>query len=165
MHIDTSHFFWLVTYFLKFAAQLELDLEHIASVLSYDVVQYLTYEGVNLSEQLELATNHGNDLKPCLRRMHLVVTAIREFVQALERYKYVSHLSLDDKEYLKILQYKVGATEDLKCLFILLLRKYNPSIHSKKYLQDLVVTNHIFLLLVDEVSPDGSDNMVEHIKQ
>lgn len=28
-HIDTSHFFWLVTYFLKFAAQLELDLEHI----------------------------------------------------------------------------------------------------------------------------------------
>lgn len=28
-HIDTSHFFWLVTYFLKFAVQLELDLEHI----------------------------------------------------------------------------------------------------------------------------------------
>jgi timeless protein len=27
--IDTSHFFWLVTYFLKFASQLELELHHI----------------------------------------------------------------------------------------------------------------------------------------
>lgn len=27
--VDTSHFFWLVTYFLKFAAQLDLDLECI----------------------------------------------------------------------------------------------------------------------------------------
>lgn len=29
VQVDTSHFFWLVTYFLKFAAQLELELEHI----------------------------------------------------------------------------------------------------------------------------------------
>jgi len=28
-HIDTSHFFWLLTYFLKFAGQLELDFEQI----------------------------------------------------------------------------------------------------------------------------------------
>lgn len=27
--IDTSHFFWLLTYFLKFAGQLELDVDQI----------------------------------------------------------------------------------------------------------------------------------------
>lgn len=27
--IDSSHFFWLITYFLKFAVLLELDLQHI----------------------------------------------------------------------------------------------------------------------------------------
>jgi hypothetical protein len=27
--IDTSHFFWLVTYFLKFVVQLELDIDHV----------------------------------------------------------------------------------------------------------------------------------------
>lgn len=32
VQMDTSHFFWLVTYFLKFATQLELDLEHIRFV-------------------------------------------------------------------------------------------------------------------------------------
>lgn len=92
--IDTSHFFWLVTYFLKFAAQLELDLDHIKCVLSFKIVSYLTYEGVSLYEQLELSSRRqGMDLKPNLRRMHLLVTAIREFLLALETYKKISHLS------------------------------------------------------------------------
>lgn len=74
-YIDTSHFFWLITYFLKFTSQLELDLDHVKQVLSYDIISYLTYEAVSLCEELELLTSHdGNDVlvKPCLRRMHLV---------------------------------------------------------------------------------------------
>lgn len=75
LEIDTSHFFWLVTYFLKFASQIELDLEHVCSVLSIDIVSYLTAEGVNLCEQFELAIKlDGNDLKPNIRRLHLVST-------------------------------------------------------------------------------------------
>lgn len=92
--IDTSHYFWLVTYFLKFAAQLELDLDHIKCVLSFNIVSYLTYEGVNLCEQLELMSRRNSmDVKPSLRRLHLVVTAIREFLQALNTYKKIKHLS------------------------------------------------------------------------
>ncbi|EDV99140.1 GH13197 [Drosophila grimshawi] len=148
--IDTSHFFWLVTYFLKFAAQLELDMEHIDTILTYNVISYLTYEGVNLCEQLELnARQEGSDLRPYLRRMHLVVTAIREFLQAIETYSKVTHLSEDDRERLRHLQLQIASTTDLRCLFVLLLRRFNPSIHSKQYLQDLVVTNHILLLILD----------------
>jgi len=40
VHIDTSHFFWLITYFLKFAAQLELELDHIRSVYFQDIGYY-----------------------------------------------------------------------------------------------------------------------------
>lgn len=73
LEVDTSHFFWLVTYFLKFATQIELDLEHICSVLSFDIVSYLTAEGVNLCEQFELAIKlDGNNLTPSIRRLHLV---------------------------------------------------------------------------------------------
>lgn len=73
LEIDTSHFFWLITYFLKFATQIELDIEHVVSVLSFDVISYLTTEGVNLCEQFELAIKlGGNDLKPNIRRLHLV---------------------------------------------------------------------------------------------
>nr|AFS34623.1 timeless [Clunio marinus] len=170
LSIDTSHFFWLVTYFLKFAAQLELDLEHISPVLSYEIVSYLTFEGVSLCEQLELTSpQKGNDLRPYLRRIHLVVTAIREFLQALDVYKRSSHLSPEDKELIQTLQIQIGCTEDLRHMFVLLLRCYNPSFYSRQYLQDLIVTNHILLLLLENVSnlteQRYSVDMVEHIKQ
>lgn len=170
LSIDTSHFFWLVTYFLKFAAQLELDMEHINTVLCFDIIGYLTFEGVSLCEQLELTTRQqGTDLKPYLRRIHLVVTAIREFLQALEVYKKSSHLSAEDKERIHMLQTQIGCCEDLRRLFVLLLRCYNPVLQSKQYLQDLVVTNHILLVLLDKVSKQASPkcdiNLEEHVKQ
>ncbi|XP_021703082.1 protein timeless isoform X2 [Aedes aegypti] len=169
VQIDTSHFFWLVTYFLKFASQLELDLEHINTVLSFEIVSYLAYEGVMLCEQLEqLNREPHNDLLPCLRRIHLVVTAIREFLQALDTYKKSSHLTKEDKDRLKLLQLQICATEDLRCLFVLLLRCYNPNVQSRQYLQDLIVTNHILLLLLDGVQGIAKANngdMLVHIKQ
>lgn len=73
IQMDTSHFFWLVTYFLKFATQLELDLEHINPVLSYEIISYLIFQGVWLYEELEITSKVPElDLKPCLRRLHLV---------------------------------------------------------------------------------------------
>lgn len=170
LSIDTSHFFWLVTYFLKFAAQLELDMEHINSVLCFDIIGYLTFEGVNLCEQLELTSRQqGTDLKPYLRRIHLVVTAIREFLQALEVYKKSSHLSIEDKEQINMLETQIGCTEELRHLFVLLLRCYDPVMQSKQYLQDLVVTNHILLVLLDKVSTENNPkcqiDMNEHIQQ
>lgn len=176
LQIDTSHFFWLVTYFLKFAAQLELDIEHINSVLSYEVLSYLTYEGVNLCEQIQCDSKvPGTDLRPSLRRMHLVITAIREFINSLEVYKKSTHLSNEDKEYLNALRIKIANTHDLKCMFVLLLRSYVPTLHNRQYLQDLVTTNHQLLLLLDDVSkmPEckmgkksyKDDQMLDHIKQ
>ncbi|XP_028040904.1 protein timeless isoform X2 [Bombyx mandarina] len=170
LEIDTSHFFWLVTYFLKFATQIELDLEHLCSVLSFDIVSYLTAEGVNLCEQFELAVKlDGNGLKPCMRRLHLVVTAIRELVQAIEVYKKISFIRKDDREALIKLQIKMCETDELRSLMVLLLRTYNPKYHTKQYLQDIIVTNHILLLFLDNVMKmteyNGTTNMVDHIKQ
>lgn len=170
LSIDTSHFFWLVTYFLKFAAKLELDLEHISSVLSFEIVSYLTFEGVSLCEQLVLTSRQqGADLKPYFRRIHLVVTAIREFLLALEVFKRSTHLSLEDKEHIQMLQTQIGCTGDLRHLFVLLLRCYNPLLQSRQYLQDLVVTNHLLLLMLNNVSEQtehkSAVDMFDHIKQ
>jgi len=64
---------------------------------------------------------------------------------------------------------QIGATEDLKCLFVLLIRQYNPRIQNKQYLQDLIITNHILLLFLDNVIklPEykGNTNLMDHIKQ
>ncbi|XP_017769876.1 PREDICTED: protein timeless [Nicrophorus vespilloides] len=169
MPIDTSHFFWLVTYFLKFAAHLELDLDHVSPVLSYDIISYLTFQGVWLCEELEIGwgmpfADIAVDLKPCLRRLHLVVTAIREYLQAVETYQKSSHLTIEDHCALQKLQAQISQTGDLRHLFLLLLRQYKPSIQSRQYLQDLIVTNHIFLLFLDGIR-DKDINIMEHLKQ
>lgn len=74
--IDTSHFFWLITYFLKLTAQIELDLDHVKHVLSLGIISFLTYEGVGLSEELMLLLELEDvDTRSCVRRLHLVSIA------------------------------------------------------------------------------------------
>lgn len=51
----------------------------------------------------------------------------------------------------------------------MLLRNYNDKIHNTQYLQDIIVTNHVLLELLDEASKyadyRGSVKMKEHIEQ
>ncbi|KAK4880338.1 hypothetical protein RN001_008484 [Aquatica leii] len=168
LSMDTSYFFWLVTYFLKFAAQLELDWEFISPVLSYDIISYLVFQGVWLFEELQISHRSSNiDLKPTLRRLHLVVTAIREFMQTFETYEKVMHISDEDRNSLMTLQIQMCEMEELKNLFLLLLRQYDAAFHSKQYLQDLIVTNHSYLLLLDKMLKNkaANVNIEEHLKE
>ncbi|KAJ3653394.1 hypothetical protein Zmor_012648 [Zophobas morio] len=167
VQIDTSHFFWLITYFLKFATQLELDLEHVSPVLCQEILSYLVFQAVWIYEELEMSEKIANfDLKPCLRRLHLVVTAFREFLQAVEMYQKMIHLSDDDRMGLVKLQNQITDMDDLKSLFLLLLRQYNPTIQSRQYLQDLILTNHNYLLFLDSATKGRqSFNLMEHLKQ
>lgn len=163
--IDTSHFFWIVTYFLKFASQLEIELENLRCVLNFKIISYIVYEGVSICEQIEMNSQQkSNDLKPCLRRIHLVITAIKEFLQALESYKNLSGITEDDITHLNVLRSEVCSSTDLHNLLILLLRRFNPSMHSKQYLLNLIITNHMLLMLLDETK-SSEFNFVEHLNQ
>lgn len=75
----------------------------------------------------------------------------------------------DDVNYIRLLQLQISVTEDLRHLFILLVRNYNPAMQSRQYLQDLIVTNHILLLIPDGISqtpdPESHQNLMEHIQQ
>lgn len=141
---------------------------HVHSIFTFDIVGYSVYEAVSICEQLDIA---GFDLVPSLRRLHLSVTAIREFLQAIETYKKISHLREVDMRYLLQLEYQIASSQDLRNLFVLLLRKFNPSIQSKQYLQDVIVTNHQFLMLLDQVSrrteleQENSFSVDEHIRE
>lgn len=90
-------------------------------------------------------------------------------MQAVEVFKKSTHLSTEDNEQLSLLQLQMSTTEDLRSLFVLLIRCYNPKIQSRQYLQDLVVTNHQMLLLMDCFSkmPEHAGNIkiMEHIQQ
>lgn len=75
-------------------------------MLSFGVLSYLVYEGASITEQVEQMVHVDSDMKASLRRQHLVVTAIREFVLSLETYDKVNYLSPQDKEDLRELRSK-----------------------------------------------------------
>ena len=149
--LDKSHILWLITYFLKFATQLEIGLGHIDSVLSVDTLSYVTYEGVEELEFFELAQrDRETELDPYLRRLHLVVAALREFMQTLAAYKQSTLLSQADKNHLFNLQLHSTYVKGLRQLLLLLIRSFNSVNNSLQYLTDLIVTNHYVLKNMEE---------------
>ena len=58
---------------------------------------------------------------------------------------------------------------DLRQFFLLLIRHFQLHIHSMKFLCDIVVTNHMFLLFMEAWINFGlgkkNFNMLDHIKQ
>lgn len=90
-------------------------------MISLQVLNHLIYEGIALCENLAICSAGkitGEDLKPHLRRMHLVVTALREFVQSVEIYGQLECTSKEDKNHLSELQGKVLFLLFRKHLFI-----------------------------------------------
>jgi len=58
---------------------------------------------------------------------------------------------------------------ELRYLFLILIRYFKPGVQSKQYLQDLVITNHVFLLLLEKISSNvdykGDFKMLEFVKE
>lgn len=77
------------------------------------------------------------------------------------------HLNAEEKSNLLKLQIRISETNDLKCLFLLLLRQYNPNIQSKQYLQDLILTNHNYLLFLDNIAKakEQATTVMDHLKE
>lgn len=159
----------MIGYFLKLAAQLELDLDHVKCVLSFEIVSYLTYEAMNQYEQLELMARFNKiDLSSYIDRLQTAVTAIQVLLQAVEKYSAIIDLSANDKNYIRLLRFQISVTDDLRHLFIILIRNYRPEIQTKNYLKDLIVTNHILLSIPENVNGYGSDkgdcNLKENVR-
>jgi len=74
------------------------------SVLSFPVLGYLVYEGVAVTEDLEDLESMGDGAS--IRRQHLVVTAIREFILCLDTFEKVNYLSPMEKDELRLVKGK-----------------------------------------------------------
>lgn len=75
----------------------------------------------------------------------------------------------NDKNHIQQLSIQISSTSDFHSLFLLLLRYYNPTLQNKQYLEDLVVSNHLLLVLLDDAAKlnnsNGRINLMELIEQ
>lgn len=61
-----------------------------------------------MSEYIEQSVHVDADVQAALRRQHLIVTAIREFILSLEAFDKMSYLSPQEKENFQELRSKLG---------------------------------------------------------
>ncbi|RXG59557.1 Protein timeless [Armadillidium vulgare] len=166
MQLDKSHLLWLITYFLRFAVELDLELSQICPVLSVEIVSYLVYEGVVMQEELEIAIRTGvGNILPYVRRLHLVVTALREFFISFDVCLKKDPFTVDSKQLTNIKDDICNLVE-LRQVFVFLIRMYRPGVLTLNYLEDLITTNHRFLIIQEpSESSEAAFDMIAHIKQ
>jgi timeless protein len=161
-----SYFLWLITYFLRFTSQMELRIKYLKDVFNPDILSYLTFEAVRKTEKFKIKSLQKSvDLKPKMRRLRLNVSAIREYLLALEKYscprsyQSTDNVSLcrDDKYQEQI--YQMGsylpAMHDLRQLFLLQLNLFNPSTQSRQYLCDVITANHVLLISLERATSES----------
>lgn len=159
---DKSYFLWLISYFLPIASHLELDIfKHLKDVVCVDIISYLTWESASESEEFEINSLNSADLQPSLRRMQLGVKAIRECLLALEaRSSYVMDKADGSCPAEKMNLFKFRASlanaNDLRQLPLLQLRQFDPAIQNKKYLGDVITTNHVLLKTLERAAGQPS---------
>jgi hypothetical protein len=158
---DKSYFLWLISYFLPIASHLELDIfKHLKDVVCVDIISYLIWESARESEEFEINSLNSANLQPGLRRMQLGVKAIRECLLALEaRSSYVGKADGSYcQEQMNIFKFRASLANanDLRQLPLLQLRQFNPAIHNKKYLADVITTNHVLLKTLERAAGQPS---------
>jgi len=171
--LDKSHFLWLISYFIRIASQLEVDVKHLSEIFTVDLLSHLTWEAVMETELFAVASLvETSDLKPCLRRLHLGVTAIREYLQALETYSRLTHLCDEDRKTIMTIHSALPLIRDLRQVFVMQLRHFNPAIQSRHYLRDIITSNHVLILTIERAkavpnmaTSKGSFDIHEHLTQ
>lgn len=114
------------------------------------------------------------DLESNIRRLHLTVTAISELLQALEFYSQ-KNLRENESNQRSLEQSQVDQLRwcllnirDFPHLFLFALRLFNSTLHSRRYLLDLISANHILLLTFERASQlldyKASFDLHQHLK-
>lgn len=173
LFLDDSYLTWLLSYFLKFVFLPEMTYGLVEEALSVDTVNFLIYQTIKSVEEFACEQIGDANQTLSLRKVHLCVMALREVFHSLNYVSNCMKLSKDDEAKLQENLLKIASLEDLRHLFMLLIRTCPLAAPYKIYLRDIITTNHVYLLLVEQLlsksAPDvvqfsAKFNMLEHVR-
>nr|ARM65416.1 timeless A variant [Acyrthosiphon pisum] len=174
-HIDTSLYFWILTYFCRFCKLNNIKLELVRQIVSFKLISFIVHEGLKISEELRIAKlQKSPNIHLKVRHLHLAIMAIKEVIKTIEFYRQTAvespiyaHLINDLQNSGNTSPESITWAKDIKSLFTLLIRYYDSDIQIIEYLHDLIVTNHMVLSLFDAFKDywNLNDNITAYIEK
>lgn len=168
---DPSHLFWLISYFTKLALAIDLNYHHLESILKTEIFAFLVYEGIILNEQLELNIIYGQvkrvtSNRSLLRKIHLIISSLHELFNLILSFSSKSKSNQSDEmESLRELRSDLAEMTDLPQLFLLCIRSFIPTVHSKQFLIEAIVTHHTAMILLEPLYLEGRFDLPLHLTQ
>lgn len=165
--LDDSFFMWTVGFFLSYARHAHIEFAKYREIVNLDVFGFLVYQGFRNCETLVIQHHKQENCALTKYRLHLVVCTLNQMFQViLDNWK---DESLAEGRYLDTLQRCLAQMGDLQRLFILLIHAHQSPPQDFVYLRDLVHTNHIYLLLLENWATRGYTprrfSMLLHVQQ
>ena len=157
--LDKSYLFWLITYFLRVSPKVEMKTEQINKIFTSDLLCFLVYENAKDTEEFKM----NSSSPPARQQLNLGVTAIREYLQALQTYSRLGS-KVEQTGVTQLLDY-LPAIRDLRQLFLMHLRQFDPNIQSRKHLRDVITANHVLLLTLERAAQQSSYSMQFDLRQ
>jgi len=142
---DDSYYLWILRFFMAFNRSLSFKVEYISETLNMNAFHYILKQLNAYYDQFFMHKRGG--WEPWQKRLHLALQAYKELLT------YLSNMDKTDDSVLKdassMMKNNVFYHEEYRSVFLLLLRHFQHSKQTKKYLTDLVDTFHIFVRLLE----------------
>ena len=139
---DESYYLWAAFFFMQFNREVKTDVSLVSETYNVDSLHYFHTQIVDYIDHLKV---EKKQYLPWSRRLHYAVKAYGEVISSLS-----FMASSDDIQFLettKALKDTAFYEEEYRELLVNLLKEFNAVKMSRRFLIDLINTNHVFLRL------------------
>lgn len=142
---DDTYYLWSLRFFMAFNRAHSFKVEYVRETLNMDTFHYVLKQINTYYDNFFMHKRGG--WEPWQKRLHLSIQAYKELLT------YISHMDKSNDHVLKdassVMKNNVFYHEEYRSVFLMLLRHFDQSKQTKKYIGDLIDTFHVFLKLLE----------------
>ena len=140
---DETYYLWAAYFFMEYNRHAKPDVTLVSE--TYNVIS-LHYFHTQITDYIDKIKMEKKNCLPWSRRLHYALKAYRELICTLAFMSGSTNLQFHDVT--KKIKWTAFYEEEYRELLVNLFKEFNPTKMSRRYLIDLVVTNHVFLKML-----------------
>lgn len=164
LQIDLSHFLWILSYFLKISISIDLKLTHLKPLLDVDLFNFLVLQGQKIHKSIQLSP-FSHESQPKLKKLNLLIGSISDLVLIINNYYLKPSTSIAEKSFLDEIRFSLSQMLDLRQFPLLLIYQGSSLIFPRSLMIELILVNHLLLLLFKPMYLSGLFDMNSHLQQ